>query len=155
MRAITLSGLPRLPGKAPDMPTIRIDEKTLNAGEEIIFEGVQMFQALAHAAARDAGWYADEDTGKPIDRSLCQLIALGHFEGCEAMEAAFQTMPGDTPTQRDGVEIAIADDMVRIMAMAGYLGLDVAGAVIEKMRLNAARADHMPATRADEGAKKY
>jgi hypothetical protein len=55
---------------------------------------------------------------------------------------------------RDGREVEFADCIIRILDTCAALGLDVAGAVIEKNRYNRQRADHKLAARA-AGGKKY
>jgi hypothetical protein len=53
--------------------------------------------------------------------------------------------------QRDGREVECADCIIRILDTAEALGLDVAGAMIEKNRFNAQRAGHKMAQRATGG----
>ncbi len=60
----------------------------------------------------------------------------------------------DKLPHRDGREVEFADCIIRILDTAAALGLDVAGAVIEKNRFNAQRADHKLAVRA-AGGKRY
>lgn len=60
----------------------------------------------------------------------------------------------DKLPHRDGREVEFADCIIRILDTAAALGLDVAGAVIEKNRFNQQRADHKLASRA-AGGKKY
>lgn len=45
--------------------------------------------------------------------------------------------------------------MIRIFDMAGGLGLDVAGALVEKLAYNATRDDHKPENRRAEGGKRF
>jgi len=55
--------------------------------------------------------------------------------------------------QRDGREVEFADCIIRILDTAEALGLDVAGAMIEKNRFKAQRADHKMAQRAAGGKR--
>ena len=60
----------------------------------------------------------------------------------------------DKLPHRDGREVEFADCIIRILDTAEALGLDVAGALIEKNRFNRERADHKLANRA-AGGKRY
>ena len=60
----------------------------------------------------------------------------------------------DKLPHRSGVEAEFADCIIRILDTAAAMDLDVAGAIIEKNRYNATRADHKLSARA-AGGKKY
>jgi len=118
------------------------------------YHGIAAAQALAHKTATDAGWYADPQTGKPIERNFGEVVALMHSELSEALEADRKGLMDDKLPHRDGREVEFADCIIRILDTAAALGLDVAGAVIEKNRFNRQRADHKLENRA-AGGKKY
>jgi NTP pyrophosphatase (non-canonical NTP hydrolase) len=61
----------------------------------------------------------------------------------------------DKLPHRKGLEVELADAMIRILDMAGGLGLDIGGALVEKLEYNSNRADHKPENRLKEGGKKY
>jgi hypothetical protein len=48
-----------------------------------------------------------------------------------------------------------ADSMTDIADLSGALGLDLGGAIAEKMAYNASREDHKPENRLKEGGKTY
>jgi NTP pyrophosphatase (non-canonical NTP hydrolase) len=52
------------------------------------------------------------------------------------------------------IEVELADALIRIGDLAGYLRLDVEGAVVEKMEYNLHREDHKLETRA-KGGKRF
>lgn len=123
--------------------------------EEInAYYGLASAQALAHKTATDAGWYTDPATGKPIERNFGEVVALMHSELSEALEADRKGLMDDKLPHRDGREVELADCIIRILDTAAALGLDVAGAVIEKNRFNRERADHKLENRA-AGGKRY
>lgn len=118
------------------------------------FHGLASAQALAHKTATDAGWYNDPQTGAPVERNFGEVVALMHSELSEALEADRKGLMDDKLPHRDGREVEFADCIIRILDTAAALGLDVAGAVIEKNRFNRQRADHKLEARA-AGGKKY
>lgn len=110
---------------------------------------------LAHKTATDAGWYKDPKTGEPIERNFGEVVALMHSELSEALEAHRKSLMDDKLPHRPGIEVEFADCIIRILDTAAALGLDVAGALIEKNRYNAARADHKIEHRRQAGGKAY
>lgn len=100
-------------------------------------------------------WWRDIQTGEPIQRNHGELIALIHSELSEALEADRKDLMDDKLPHRKGLEVELADAMIRILDMAGGLGLDIGGALVEKLEYNSNRADHKPENRLKEGGKKY
>lgn len=109
---------------------------------------------LAHETATNAGWYRDPATGQPIKRNFGEVLALMHSELSEALEADRKNLMDDKLPHRSGVEVELADCCIRIFDTARALGLDLAGAIIEKNRFNQRRADHKLEARA-AGGKRY
>ncbi len=128
----------------------RMTSEEMNA-----YLGLRDMQALAHRTASDAGWYRDRHTGEPIKRNFGEVVALMHSELSEALEADRKSLMDQHLPHRNGVEVEFADCIIRILDTAAALGLDVAGALIEKNRFNKERADHKLANRLQEGGKKY
>lgn len=108
-----------------------------------------------HKAAKAGGWWSDIHTGKKIDRNVGELLCLIHSEISEAMEAHRKGLKDDKLTHRPGIEVELADAVIRIADLCGGLGLDLGGAIAEKLEYNATRKDHCIENRKTEGGKKY
>lgn len=108
-----------------------------------------------HDRAVAGGWYSDPVTGKRIERNVGELIALIHSEVSEALEGARKNKQDDHLPNRKAVEVEFADAIIRICDTAGYLGLDLGGAYVEKLAYNAQRADHKLENRRADGGKKF
>lgn len=117
--------------------------------------GLRAAQELARKTATDAGWYNDPKTGKPIQRNFGEVVALMHSELSEALEADRKELKDDKLPHRDGREVEFADCIIRILDTAAALGLDVAGALIEKNRYNQGRTDHRLSERTKANGKRY
>lgn len=128
----------------------RMTSEELNA-----YLGIRDMQTLAHRTSLNAGWYRNPKTGEPVNRNFGEVIALMHSELSEALEADRKSLMDDKLPHRDGREVEFADCIIRILDTAEALGLDVAGALIEKNRFNMERNDHKLANRAQAGGKKY
>ena len=71
------------------------------------------------------------------------------------MEGARKGIMDDHLPNRPMEEVELADAIIRICDYAGGFGLDVAGALEEKLAYNAQRADHKPENRVKAGGKKF
>lgn len=124
---------------------------------EIAEEQVEVLrevQATIHGAAVDAGWYTDLDTGLPKTRNFGEVIALMHSELSEALEGYRKNLMDDHLPARRMVEVELADAIIRILDTAGAMGLDVPGAMRDKLAYNQTRADHKIENRRKDGGKK-
>lgn len=109
----------------------------------------------SHGAAKAAGWWTDLETGDFKDRNNGEMIALMHSELSEALEADRKDLMDDHIPTRHGLEVELADTLIRIFDFAGARGLDIGGAYVEKRGYNDKRADHKPENRAKSNGKKY
>ncbi len=128
-----------------------LDERGRTADENRAVAGWASIVALSMATSQKAGWWYEKDGVTPKDRNVGEIIALMHSELSEALEAHRRNLMDDKLTHRRGLEVEFADLLLRIADTAGKLGLDVAGALIEKNRFNEIREDHKRETRADQG----
>lgn len=91
-------------------------------------------------------WWQNLETGEPIERNTGELLMLVTSELSEALEADRKNLMDDKLPHRPGLEVEIADAIIRLLDMAGGKKLDVAGALVEKLVFNSKREDHTPRT---------
>jgi len=109
---------------------------------------------VCHGVAKESGWWNDIKTGEPIQRNRGELIALMHSELSEALEGIRKNTNDDHLPHRTAEEVELADCVIRIFDYAGAYGLDLGGALVEKLIYNSNRSDHKPENRAKDGGKK-
>lgn len=128
------------------------DPSNVGQNEESSFEHFfGMFCTEVHRRSVAAGWWKDPDTKETVPAKLCLI----HSEISEAMEGHRKDLMDDKIPHRKMIEVELADAVIRIGDLAGRLGLDIAGAIVEKMAYNLNRADHQLENRAKEGGKKF
>lgn len=117
--------------------------------------GLRELVVVLHARNRAAGWWTDLHTGEPLKRNVGELLMLTVSELAEGMEGHRKSLMDDHLPHRPMLEVELADAVIRICDIAGGLGLDLAGAVLEKAQYNARRPDHKAEARKAEGGKAY
>jgi len=138
-----------------------------------IADAGNILQAACHSASYNAGWWKHHAEGQvydliriikapltPLEKLLAkalvaQKLCLSHSEISEAMEGHRKGLMDDKLPHRPMIEVELADAVIRIADLAGALGLDLGGAIAEKMAFNAQRPDHKPEARAAAGGKAY
>ena len=91
----------------------------------------------SHELAREKGWYSSE-------RSIPELLCLIHSEISEALEefrngVEVGAINYDLKDKPVGFGIEIADAVIRIADMCGYLGIDLEQAIEIKHEYNKGR----------------
>jgi hypothetical protein len=104
--------------------------------------GIQELVKICHGDAVKAGWYTDIHTGEPKTLNVGERMALIHSEISEAFEAYRKNLMDDHLPDRKGIEVELADAIIRICDLAGAENLDLAGAIMAKLLYNRNRADH-------------
>lgn len=129
------------------------------AGE--LAESMNAIVAASHAASTRAGWWIDPLTGKDYAESPYFPFVVGTklmlmvSEISEGMEGHRKGLNDDKLPHRSMIEVELADAVLRIADLAGKLGCDLGGALVEKMAFNAVRPDHKPGARMMAGGKAY
>lgn len=118
--------------------------------QTLIETNTQFLVNQCHGLAKECGWWAET-----TQRDVPRLLMLCVSELAEAMEGHRKGLKDDHLPERDMLEVELADCVIRVFDMAGGLGLDLPGAIAEKLAYNANRADHKPENRQSEGGKKY
>lgn len=135
-----------------------IAENVKSMSENIIVAG-NILQGNCHGAARASGWWTDINSGMPIDiyqkHIVGEKLMLIVSEVAEAMEGHRKNLNDDKLPHRKMVEVELADAVIRIFDLAGAMGLDMGGAIAEKMAYNAIREDHKIENRKAAGGKAY
>lgn len=112
---------------------------------------------ICHNASVNAGWWTGKDGFHLVENPLTfsNKLCLIHSEISEAMEGDRKNLPDEHLPHRPMREVELADAVIRICDLAGAYGLDLGGALVEKLAYNAERADHKPEARASAGGKSY
>lgn len=121
---------------------------------------IRQAQDLCHSCAKTGNWWWNKRTDNLFTREetwdmVPTKLMLTVSELSEAMEAHRKNLPDDKLPHRDGVEVELADAVIRIFDLAGALGYDLGAAMAEKLQYNLTRADHSLAARKAKGGKSY
>lgn len=126
--------------------------------------GLLFYSSLVTALSRTifdintaAGWWTDLKTGQSTreTRNVGETLMLIVSEISEAMEADRKGLMDDKLMHRTGLEVELADAVIRIFDLAGAKGFDIGQAIIEKLLYNMTREDHKVENRTSAGGKKY
>lgn len=100
--------------------------------------GLNALVRLAHANSRAKGWY----DGEQANRNVPEMLALIHSEVSEALEDyrdGKMATTGEADEKPCGFPSEIADVVIRIADLCGYLGIDLAEEVRRKHEFNLSR----------------
>lgn len=108
---------------------------------------------FSHGRSVANGWWSPDVRENPM--AVPAKLALVHSEISEAMEGHRKGLMDDKLPHRPMIEVELADVLHRVFDLAGFLGLDLGGAYVEKAEYNDRRADHKAESRAQPGGKAY
>ena len=122
---------------------------------EAIKLAATLLQTLIHEDNKAAGWWTDIKNDGPLIPNVGEKLMLCVSELAEAMEGHRKNLPDDKLPHRSMLEVELADAVIRILDLAGGLGLDLPGALVEKLAYNRSREDHKIENRKKPGGKAY
>jgi NTP pyrophosphatase (non-canonical NTP hydrolase) len=109
-----------------------------------------------HIFALNDRWWRDLKTGAWIENpNKGEKLMLIVSEVSEMMEGARKSTMDDHLPHRRTEEVEAADVLIRLLDYCGRFGLDIGGAVAEKLRYNQTRKDHTPEARLAAGGKAF
>lgn len=106
-----------------------------------------------HGKSKANGWWPASMRDNQL--VVSNKLALIHSEISEAMEGDRKSAMDDKLPHRKMIEVELADALIRICDLAGFLNLDLGGAAVEKDAYNDNRADHKAEARSAVGGKAY
>lgn len=135
-----------------------MNQQVVSTTPESVHYATQVLQRACHDAAFKAGWWVNPKTGvdaRDNPLTFSNKLMLIVTEVSEAMEGDRKNLMDDKLPHRPMREVELADAVIRIMDLAGAYGMDLAGAMVEKMAFNTVRPDHKLENRLAEGGKAY
>lgn len=88
-------------------------------------EALNAMTSECHGRSYRAGWYHDPVTREPLRRNVGEMLALVHSEVSEALEGHRKNLKDTHLTDRLMIEVELADVVIRVFDLAGYLKLDL------------------------------
>ncbi len=121
----------------------------MNDIQNRIFDSLDELAKLCHDLSSEAGWWPEE----PTVETYGTKVALIHSEVSEMLEGLRKGVADDHLPHRSMEEVEAADILIRLFDYAAARGLDLSGAMREKLVYNMSRADHKPEARSADGGK--
>lgn len=131
------------------------------ADRSALADGINFASDVAHDLASESGWWTDPETGEDVRNWppkffklwIITKLALCMTEGAEAIEGERKSLQDDHLAQYRMRDVELADMLIRILDLAGGLGVPLGEIVVAKLTYNATRADHKLENRTQAGGK--
>jgi NTP pyrophosphatase (non-canonical NTP hydrolase) len=127
---------------------MQTNKESLELNAKYLEVSLNSLKNICHGLASDAGWHS-------APREVGTMLMLIVSEISEAMEGDRKNLMDDHLPNRKMLEVELADAVIRIMDLSGREGLDIGGAIVEKLQYNQYRPDHKKENREREGGKSY
>lgn len=130
------------------------ETNSLYSYEEVVLSNnLNELVRVCHRKSLANDWWKDTDTFDPhiVPTKLMLIVS----EIAEALEGHRKDLKDDKLPQRQMIEVELADAVIRICDLAGWLGLDLGGALVEKIAYNDVRKDHKLDVRSTSHGKRY
>jgi len=98
-----------------------------------------------------AGWWDQMDNPLVVPTKIALIIS----ECVEALEGHRRGLMDDKLTDETMIGVELADVLIRVFDLCGFLNINVGTLLAKKAAYNATRADHKPENRQKAGGKKY
>jgi len=115
-----------------------------------------------HTKNVEAGWWNDPETGESLLNHKFTPYVIGTklmltvTELAEATEGYRKDLMDDKLPHRKMIDVELADAVIRILDLAGAVGCNDLGDIIEEKReMNRTRPDHQVVNRLKVGGKKF
>ena len=107
---------------------------------------------VCYGLSSEAGWWDDCNKNDPNVKAAKMMLIVS--EVSEALEGMRKDIMDDHLPHRKMEEVEMADAVIRIFDYAGAMGLDIGGAIADKLLYNCTRKDHQKGSRESSGGKK-
>lgn len=127
-----------------------------NTTEQAVADALNTLMADTHQANRH--WWKDPATGETLLSEPLMVptkLMLLVSELAEAMEGHRRDQMDDKLPHRPAFEVEMADALIRLLDLAGAMGIDLGGAYVDKMIYNSRREDHTDKARLGVHGKRY
>ena len=142
----------KLSTQVVDIPVVDGDlDIVLCLNQEIQAAVLDFMCEEIHRKNVEAGWWDTADNPLVVPTKLALVIS----ECVEAMEGYRRGLMDDKLTDETMIAVELADVLIRVFDLCGFLGIDVGTILAKKAAFNAVRADHKPENRAKQGGKKF
>ena len=120
---------------------------TVQAGA--FLDAIEFGKAAAYGNSKEKGFWEDQERILSVldgddrtyvdDAFVAQKIALMHSELSEGLEGLRKNLPDSHCPEYSSLEVELADNIIRILDLAGCYNLRLGEAIIANMEYNASR----------------